>query len=1268
MDPIRLKGSIIWKEYWTMKQAVTAASAATILFWIFCSAAFAVDATSQTEVRWNNGVREAISRTIDPAAPFTETPMAAHGTRSPLDATGSELWNTSDAMGMMNNVAMSDNGSVVAIAIDLNNSRLQVYDGDGGLTYEVPAEEGGWGSVAVPGAGDYVVYGTGNSVYLLPPNQNTPFWVANPGPDLAVVRVAVSRDGQRILAMEGVTQQNQDSVHVWAFAPGSSNVLWRHSYENTPLGGFMGANFSADGSHLVLTGRNHIYVLNPTTGVVIWDTPAYNTEHAAAVSGNGQVISYGSNNDGKIRVFHWNSAQQTYILLWSYTFTGGTSNWGTATAISANGETVAGGSLQFTASGNDAYLAVFNTYGNGTPLWTPVSMADLVGDVAISDDGITIAACSWGPLNAGPADVQVFDKYSGTPFYTYNHPGSPNDLVLTPDGTHLFAGGKLVHNRQFGMGGSASYFGLDLEGGTVTGTVTLQGTGDYSGVTVEIENSVRHTLTNAAGLYQLAHIPAGTHTVTAHRLGYTIGQTPNIVVTNGSMTPNVNYALDTSDVAPTNLTATTNIADHIQLTWSPVTLTGRRDHEHTMRLATGDEPFVDPRGPIALNSPAAQRDDSNPFPHDRFGSLDDLDEADSIHVWRSALSGGPYALVAALLGNATSYSDNVFGLRPGMSYYYVITAVYANAESEYSNEATGMLDDDYLNWSPTAPPMTNPVTFDGVLSPNEWADAVQVDISDVLGYDGQDPPGTAFMYMKYDDATDRLLIAAEDHANTSVDSAEGLGFYVDDDNSDTWTTSNPGSEGNYWAYWFPTGATLRYRSLSGGVWGGSPYVFPNPELGFSAAAGYLTMEVALPLGFHNGYDIALYGPTRTPGIGAFIIQRNGPNPIFHGYWPQDIPSIVSNPEFFSATTIDAQLYVPPAPPSDVAVLREGSSLHVTWSDPTVGIDNLPLSNLDGINVYRNGVFMDVVPPGTESWLDDTPEFGGWYEYALGGFIPEDTMSFEGPWSDPVGIFAGAQPQLMDLSYDDGEWDVFQIPAYPYDGNREAVRFDLPEWADRVYSVQIYCNTPGLAGLGVAADDGGLPGDQLAGPFWFMTPTVLEYVTLHFPGTEAPVIDGGSCWVTMDWQANDVWNPGLGADQDEPHSGASYYFTNSTGWMASPLQNFMIRAGVGDTPNGISPTAPGVVHQFRLLDNYPNPFNPETMIPFELAADGDATLRVYNLLGQEVATLISGPQVAGYHVVQWNGKDDAGFSVTSGVYLVRLEAQDKLATRRIALIR
>jgi len=70
---------------------------------------------------------------------------------------------------------------------------------------------------------------------------------------------------------------------------------------------------------------------------------------------------------------------------------------------------------------------------------------------------------------------------------------------------------------------------------------------------------------------------------------------------------------------------------------------------------------------------------------------------------------------------------------------------------------------------------------------------------------------------------------------------------------------------------------------------------------------------------------------------------------------------------------------------------------------------------------------------------------------------------------------------------------------------------------------------------------------------------------------------------------------------------------------------------------------------ELTGNYPNPFNPSTNIKFSLKADSKVQLHIYNIKGQKVKTLINEDMEAGYHTVVWNGRDDNGKSVSSGVY-------------------
>ena len=95
---------------------------------------------------------------------------------------------------------------------------------------------------------------------------------------------------------------------------------------------------------------------------------------------------------------------------------------------------------------------------------------------------------------------------------------------------------------------------------------------------------------------------------------------------------------------------------------------------------------------------------------------------------------------------------------------------------------------------------------------------------------------------------------------------------------------------------------------------------------------------------------------------------------------------------------------------------------------------------------------------------------------------------------------------------------------------------------------------------------------------------------------------------------------------------------------------------------------------NLAQNHPNPFNPETSIQYSVISDQSihhsplVTLKVYNILGQEVVTLVDEPKEAGHYTVTWDGKDNRGLGVASGVYFYSLKAGDFTSTKRMVLLR
>ncbi|MEK7729701.1 MAG: FlgD immunoglobulin-like domain containing protein, partial [candidate division KSB1 bacterium] len=91
-------------------------------------------------------------------------------------------------------------------------------------------------------------------------------------------------------------------------------------------------------------------------------------------------------------------------------------------------------------------------------------------------------------------------------------------------------------------------------------------------------------------------------------------------------------------------------------------------------------------------------------------------------------------------------------------------------------------------------------------------------------------------------------------------------------------------------------------------------------------------------------------------------------------------------------------------------------------------------------------------------------------------------------------------------------------------------------------------------------------------------------------------------------------------------------------------------------------------RFTLAQNYPNPFNPSTNIAFALPARAEVSLKIYNVSGQLVRTLMNETRAAGQHVVQWDGKNSAGQEAASGVYWYRLQSGKQALQKQMTLMR
>ena len=101
---------------------------------------------------------------------------------------------------------------------------------------------------------------------------------------------------------------------------------------------------------------------------------------------------------------------------------------------------------------------------------------------------------------------------------------------------------------------------------------------------------------------------------------------------------------------------------------------------------------------------------------------------------------------------------------------------------------------------------------------------------------------------------------------------------------------------------------------------------------------------------------------------------------------------------------------------------------------------------------------------------------------------------------------------------------------------------------------------------------------------------------------------------------------------------------------------------------VSPVANGIPTEFSLLQNFPNPFNPTTSFDYSVSRQSFVSIKIYDLLGQEVRTLVSDEKSVGVHKAEWDGKDNVGREVPSGMYLYQMIAGNFSETKKMMLLK
>ena len=245
-----------------------------------------------------------------------------------------------------------------------------------------------------------------------------------------------------------------------------------------------------------------------------------------------------------------------------------------------------------------------------------------------------------------------------------------------------------------------------------------------------------------------------------------------------------------------------------------------------------------------------------------------------------------------------------------------------------------------------------------------------------------------------------------------------------------------------------------------------------------------------------------------------------------------------------------------------------------------------------------------------------------------------------------------------LVYDDGQVDFVNTFAA---GQGCAVRISMPTGVSgRLVTALIRnytdINRPNDSMLvHIWGNSSGIPGTDLVTPFKVFPEATLSNTS---PMTRVDLRPyaaqlsnlTGNIFIGFTVPINSVW-----ITQRTPGSNNRTLTFNGATWTAI-TDDYHFRAVIGDTTTvGVTSTGDELPEEYALLQNYPNPFNPSTTIKYALPAQSHVVLKIYDILGHEIRTLVNGFEEPGYKSVQWDSNNSFGNHVASGVYFYRIEA-------------
>ncbi len=251
------------------------------------------------------------------------------------------------------------------------------------------------------------------------------------------------------------------------------------------------------------------------------------------------------------------------------------------------------------------------------------------------------------------------------------------------------------------------------------------------------------------------------------------------------------------------------------------------------------------------------------------------------------------------------------------------------------------------------------------------------------------------------------------------------------------------------------------------------------------------------------------------------------------------------------------------------------------------------------------------------------------------------------------IRGGTRLRENEYAYDTG---VFGYSYWWYPGNSFSNAFYFPDSLFQPAKMKVHVERPGSFKMRLSTYDGD---DALVPQF---TSSVIHASERGWRTVDIPASIDAAEGFSVEFLPQDTL---VALSYEYYDNGASFFYDGSE-WTPAEVTLFIRLFGTVTGPVASAET--NIPREYALGQNYPNPFNPVTAFDFALPEAGHTVIRVYDVRGALVNTLVSGHRDAGRYHVQWNGRDAGGNPAASGVYLIRMEAGDFRESRKMLLVR